>query len=44
MTKRDKATLRYVDFYWCMSSADFYAWINTDGDSFEFTKEVKINA
>lgn len=40
MAKRDKSELRYADYYWCMSLADFQTWISSDGDTFEFTLDA----
>ena len=32
MSKADKQSLRYSDYYWCMSLKDFIEWIEADDD------------
>lgn len=41
MTKREKAKLSYVDFYWAMTNAEFVAWQGVDGDSFELSTDER---
>jgi hypothetical protein len=32
MSKSDKQSLRYSDYYWCMSLKDFIEWVEADDD------------
>jgi hypothetical protein len=32
MSKAEKQSLRYSDYYWCMSLKDFIEWIEADDD------------
>ena len=32
MSKAEKQSLRYSDYYWCMSLKDFTEWIEADDD------------